>query len=246
MLPMSAHHVVWVAFDRASLDGTTQTVGPISFYDGAWVRATLEHNGLGRSQLPAELTSPDSPLHSPDLPKGDRIVLARVDLGTGVFPDAPRVAAEQAQAVVTVASVRAGDRYWRPLDGYIHATDGRVTGWSSFGLPFQRADVAPDLDRMFQAHELDRLVGPYPEAAATYRARSPLHAVDRITRPVLLVHGLEDTVVPPSQAQVMAEALARRGVRHVLLTFPGEGHGFRRPGASGVRSRLSCPSTLKR
>ncbi len=81
----------------------------------------------------------------------------------------------------------------------------------------------------FQAHELDRLVGPYPEAAATYRARSPLHAVDRVTRPALLVHGLEDTVVPPSQAQVMAEALERRAVRHVLLTFPGEGHGFRRP-----------------
>jgi dipeptidyl aminopeptidase/acylaminoacyl peptidase len=81
----------------------------------------------------------------------------------------------------------------------------------------------------FQAHELDRLVGPYPKAAATYRARSPLHAVDRIARPVLLVHGLEDSVVPPSQAQVMAEALERTGVRHVLLTFPGEGHGFRRP-----------------
>jgi dipeptidyl aminopeptidase/acylaminoacyl peptidase len=81
----------------------------------------------------------------------------------------------------------------------------------------------------FQAHELDRLVGPYPEAAATYRARSPLHAVDRIAHPVLLVHGLEDTVVPPTQAQVMAEALARRGVRHLLLTFSGEGHGFRRP-----------------
>jgi len=27
----------------------------------------------------------------------------------------------------------------------------------------------------------------------------------------------------------MAEALARRGVRHVVLAFPGEGHGFRRP-----------------
>jgi dipeptidyl aminopeptidase/acylaminoacyl peptidase len=81
----------------------------------------------------------------------------------------------------------------------------------------------------FQAHELDRLVGPYPEAAATYRARSPLHAVDRITRPVLLAHGLEDTVVPASQARVMAKALERRGVRHLLLTFPGEGHGFRRP-----------------
>jgi dipeptidyl aminopeptidase/acylaminoacyl peptidase len=81
----------------------------------------------------------------------------------------------------------------------------------------------------FQGHELDRLVGPYPEAAATYRARSPLHIVDRIARPVLLVHGLEDTVVPPSQAQAMAEALERRDVQHVLVAVPGEGHGFRRP-----------------
>jgi dipeptidyl aminopeptidase/acylaminoacyl peptidase len=81
----------------------------------------------------------------------------------------------------------------------------------------------------FQAHELNRLVGPYPEAVATYRARSPLHAVDRIARPVLLVHGLEDTVVPPSQAQVMADALERRGARHVLVVFPGEGHGLRHP-----------------
>jgi dienelactone hydrolase len=50
-----------------------------------------------------------------------------------------------------------------------------------------------------------------------------------LPRPVLLVHGLEDTVVPPSQAQMMAEALERRGVRHGLLAFSGEGHGFRRP-----------------
>jgi dipeptidyl aminopeptidase/acylaminoacyl peptidase len=93
----------------------------------------------------------------------------------------------------------------------------------------------------FQAHELDRLVGPYPEAVATYRARSPLHLVDRIARPVLLVHGLEDTVVPPSQAQVMAEALARRGVRHVLVAVPGEGHGFRLPVSirRGVEVELS-------
>ena len=93
----------------------------------------------------------------------------------------------------------------------------------------------------FQAHELDRLVGSYPEAAATYRARSPLHLVDRIARPVLLVHGLEDTVVPPSQAQAMVEALERRGVQHVLVAVPGEGHGFRRPVSirRGVEVELS-------
>src|SRR5215204_3749721 len=100
-------------------------------------------------------------------------------------------------------------------------------GVSRFGI----ADLETFRQRAprFQAHELDRLVGPYPEAAATYRARSPLHLVDRIARPVLLVHGLEDTVVPPSQAQAMAEALSRRGIPHVLLAFPGERHGFRRP-----------------
>src|SRR4030095_9771750 len=93
----------------------------------------------------------------------------------------------------------------------------------------------------FQAHELDRLVGSYPEAAATYRPLSPLHAGDRIARPVLLVHGLEDTVVPPMQAQAMAEALARRGVRHVLVAVSGEGHGFRRPVSirRGVEVELS-------
>ena len=105
--------------------------------------------------------------------------------------------------------------------------DRLAVGASRFGI----ADLESFRQQAprFQAHELDRLVGPYPEAATTYRARSPLHAVDRIARPVLLVHGLEDTVVPPSQAQVMAEALARRGIRHVLLAVPGEGHGFRRP-----------------
>jgi dipeptidyl aminopeptidase/acylaminoacyl peptidase len=81
----------------------------------------------------------------------------------------------------------------------------------------------------FQAHELDRLIGPYPQAAATYRARSPMHNADRIACPVLLLQGLDDKVVPPVQAQAMAEALTRTGVRHTHLTFPGEGHGFRHP-----------------
>jgi dipeptidyl aminopeptidase/acylaminoacyl peptidase len=118
-------------------------------------------------------------------------------------------------------------------------SDDFFAGASRFGI----ADLETFRQQApkFQAHELDRLVGPYPEAAATYRARSPLHLVDRIARPVLLVHGLEDTVVPPSQAQAMAEALERRGVRHVLVAVPGEGHGFRRPVSirRGVEVELS-------
>ena len=81
----------------------------------------------------------------------------------------------------------------------------------------------------FQAHQLDRLIGPYPAAAETYRARSPVHLADRIRRPVLLLQGANDPIVPPSQAEAMAAALERRGVSPRLLCFPGEGHGFRQP-----------------
>jgi dipeptidyl aminopeptidase/acylaminoacyl peptidase len=42
----------------------------------------------------------------------------------------------------------------------------------------------------------------------------------------LLLHGDKDTDVPYEQSVVMAEALARAGVEHQLLTIPDGGHGF--------------------
>jgi dipeptidyl aminopeptidase/acylaminoacyl peptidase len=80
----------------------------------------------------------------------------------------------------------------------------------------------------FEAHYLDTLVGPYPQAHELYRARSPLHRADGIRSPVLFLQGLEDPVVPPSQAEVMLAALRRRGVPHAYVAFAGERHGFRR------------------
>ena len=80
----------------------------------------------------------------------------------------------------------------------------------------------------FEAHYLDTLVGPYPQAAELYAARSPARFADRIRRPLLLLQGLDDEVVPPSQSEQMIEALARNGVAYAYLAFEGEGHGFRR------------------
>jgi dipeptidyl aminopeptidase/acylaminoacyl peptidase len=80
----------------------------------------------------------------------------------------------------------------------------------------------------FESRYLDGLIGPYPEAADLYRARSPIHAVDRISRPVIVFQGLEDEVVPPSQAEVMVAAMERNGVPYAYLAFEGEQHGFRR------------------
>lgn len=79
----------------------------------------------------------------------------------------------------------------------------------------------------FEAHYLDTLIGPLPDARATYQARSPLQQVSRIQRPVILFHGLEDTVVPPSQSERLALALSEQGVTVEIFLFPGEGHSFR-------------------
>jgi dipeptidyl aminopeptidase/acylaminoacyl peptidase len=79
----------------------------------------------------------------------------------------------------------------------------------------------------FESRYLDGLVGPYPEAIATYHERSPIHHVGGLDRPLILFQGLEDAVVPPAQAEVIATALAARGVPVAHLTFEGEQHGFR-------------------
>ena len=80
----------------------------------------------------------------------------------------------------------------------------------------------------FESRYLDGLVGPLPEARAVYDERSPLAHVDRLDRPVLLLQGLEDPVVPPAQAELFLAALEGSGVPHAYLPFEGEAHGFRR------------------
>jgi dipeptidyl aminopeptidase/acylaminoacyl peptidase len=72
------------------------------------------------------------------------------------------------------------------------------------------------------------LVAPYPEGAEIYRERSPIHFVDRIRCPVLLLQGLDDRVVPPDQAQSMMAAMAANGVPRAAIYFEGEDHGFRK------------------
>jgi dipeptidyl aminopeptidase/acylaminoacyl peptidase len=89
-------------------------------------------------------------------------------------------------------------------------------------------------DHRFEARYLDGLIGPWPEAAATYAARSPLAHAGLIAAPVIFFQGLDDTVVPPEQTEQMAAALAARGIPVEVHRFAGEGHGFR-DGAVQVR-----------
>jgi dipeptidyl aminopeptidase/acylaminoacyl peptidase len=80
----------------------------------------------------------------------------------------------------------------------------------------------------FESRYLEGLIGPYPETADVWKERSPIHAADQISCPVILFQGLEDLVVPPSQAEVMVAALEAKGIPYAYLAFEGEQHGFRR------------------
>ena len=90
----------------------------------------------------------------------------------------------------------------------------------------------------FESHYSRRMIGPYPEAAERYRERSPIHFVDDIDCPVLVLQGLDDRVVPPSQAEAIVAALRSKGIPYAYLAFEGEGHGFR--GATAIRRTLEA------
>ncbi len=119
-------------------------------------------------------------------------------------------------------------------------TDVFSAGISLFGvadLETLRADT-----HKFEARYMDRLVGPFPEAAEIYRQRSPINFPDRFAHPLLILQGLDDRVVPPSQAEAIVAALAVRGIPHAYLAFEGEGHGFR--GATAIRRTLEATLTF--
>ena len=97
-------------------------------------------------------------------------------------------------------------------------------GASHYGIGDLEA-MAKDTHK-FEARYLDGLVGAYPEAREVYLARSPIHHLEKLSCPVILLQGLDDLVVPPNQAQKMYEALRERGLPVAYLTFAGEGHGF--------------------
>ena len=80
----------------------------------------------------------------------------------------------------------------------------------------------------FESRYPDSLVGPYPEQKDVYQQRSPIHFTDRLSCPLILFQGLEDKIVPPNQAELMASALRAKGLPVAYVPFEGEQHGFRR------------------
>jgi len=62
-------------------------------------------------------------------------------------------------------------------------------------------------------------------------AKSPARAAENIHIPILLLHGVDDTVVPIGQSEGMARALDRLHKENLLVKLPGEDHWLSRSAA---------------
>ena len=70
------------------------------------------------------------------------------------------------------------------------------------------------------------------------RRLSPIHKVDRVTAPTLVLHGANDTNVPVVEAEQVVNSLKKRNIPVEYILFPDEGHGFRKT-PNRVRSTVS-------
>lgn len=147
-----------------------------------------------------------------------------------------------------------GDRLTPALEDQIdalHAAAGRhdaldlsrvgIRGWSfggylAAGAVLRRPDVfhaavagaAPTDRRLYDTYWEERYLGR-PDAGhagsdAAYERSSLLPLAHRLTRPLLLVHGLADDNVAPAHALRLSAALLTAGRPHTVLLLPGTGH----------------------
>ena len=76
----------------------------------------------------------------------------------------------------------------------------------------------------------EEMMGGSPkEVPEIYNERSPIHSVQNIHAPLLIVQGLKDPNVTPDNVDVVITVLEQHNISYELLTFEDEGHGIARP-----------------
>ncbi len=150
---------------------------------------------------------------------------------------AARWLAEQGRVDPARLAIRGGSAGgYTTLAALAHDDTPFAAGADHFGVA--DLEVLAAETHKFESRYLDRLIGPYPARRDVYVERSPIHHVEKLTRPLIVLQGSEDEVVPPNQSEMIVDALRARGVPVAYLLFDGEQHGFRR--AENIRRALDA------
>ena len=100
-----------------------------------------------------------------------------------------------------------------------------ITNWFSF---YGNSDIGP--------RYAEAMLGTHPwKDAARYWERSPIAYADRVTTPLLIMHGAEDLRCPVEQADQYYTALKRHGKTTRLIRYAGSGHAFQKSGKPSLR-----------
>jgi dipeptidyl aminopeptidase/acylaminoacyl peptidase len=113
---------------------------------------------------------------------------------------------------------------------------GYMTAWvvghtSRFKAARMGAGMS-DLLSMYGTSEIAGYIGlfeggrPSASTQEKYRQQSPLTYADRVTTPLLILHGASDPRVPPGQALEMYRALKDQGKPVELVLYPREQHAL--------------------
>ncbi|TVY54291.1 Dipeptidyl aminopeptidase BIII [Lachnellula cervina] len=115
------------------------------------------------------------------------------------------------------------------LQGLITYPDVFAAGCSLYGVTSLKL-LAQDSHK-FEGHYLFALMFPEDTTEDNkekiYYDRSPVFHADKITKPLTLLQGADDKVVPIGQALEMEKAMKENGVDVKLVVFEGEGHGWK-------------------
>jgi dipeptidyl aminopeptidase/acylaminoacyl peptidase len=82
----------------------------------------------------------------------------------------------------------------------------------------------------FYEEECHRIGDPRTEEGrALLKARSPLHRVGDITKPMLIGHGANDVRCKVAESDQIVAAMVEKNIPVTYVVFPDEGHDFARP-----------------
>lgn len=120
-----------------------------------------------------------------------------------------------------------------------------IRGWSyggylAAGAVLHRPDVfhaavagaAPADQTQYDTYWQERYLGHPEITPETYRRSSLIPYADRLRRPLLLVHGVEDDNVHLLHTLRLSAALLATGRQHSVLPLAGTGHANNRPGTA--------------
>lgn len=114
----------------------------------------------------------------------------------------------------------------------LHALAAKPELYVAAVMPYPVTDLLDLAQRSYryEAHYSHSLIGPLPAATDVYRERSPITHPEHFTsRPILILHGDADPVVPVEQSNRFVARVRAAGGVIELHVYGAEGHGFRQP-----------------